>query len=158
MKTSIAFFPILRRVHTYITYKMTDRSSIVSSAPLASRIFALAFPSTTIANSHRPSAGANNVPRQMGDVVRAEWLLDRPTNERTNERTNGRTNGCGGGRGALRPQVRIYRSLHPYHVNYNVSPNSCSSGCIVLRTMSDRDFIILRTRFKNEIISSKRNL
>lgn len=46
-----------------------------SSLPLSPSV----APAT--ANSHRPSAGANNVPRQMGDVARVRWLARRRRGE-----------------------------------------------------------------------------
>lgn len=65
------------------THKTTDRAASVLPRP--------SFSFSLDDYSEFASAGANNVPRQMGDAVRAEWLLDRPTNEPTNEGTNGRT-------------------------------------------------------------------
>lgn len=81
-------------VHMGITYKTTVRPIPPCRLHRSSRIFRSRLSlRTAIANSHSAiSAGANNVPWQMGDAVRAGWLF---------VRTDRQTDGGGGSRGCF---------------------------------------------------------
>lgn len=71
--------------HNSVSYRswllFVSFSLFRSKYSLFSPCFILVFPCTPLcratANSHRPSAGANNVPRQMGDVAKVRWLARR---------------------------------------------------------------------------------
>lgn len=101
------FFCILWRAYGHNVWNDCPSDFAAASPPCAPHFSLSPLPQNGYSEfASAISAGANNVPRQMGDAVRAGWLLDRSSDGR------GR-----GQQGVLyHPQTRTHRSPRPYRL------------------------------------------